>query len=221
MTTTVRVYGLGGWSDAEAWEIAGGLAATLRPDGWASVTHLASGIAVWCSKLDNTERPARAALGACLSMPVDWTREAETVKASLDADGVKELKRRIKIAVNPPRRQRYHAQHVRLQPYRAVHRRAALRERRDSGLVDILSVSDFETWRWNYERYASSFIIPPQRQPLTRFNRPPARLLLARRMAGRAHRATGSAYYGAVVHNRGLVWVEGRLSSRWPRRVAA
>lgn len=79
----------------------GGLAVALFSDGVASVTHESSGAAVWKSGRPKAPKLACglgevAGLGghieavavatACLTLPVDWTKDMESVRAQVAAD---------------------------------------------------------------------------------------------------------------------------------------
>jgi hypothetical protein len=206
---TIRVYGPDGWRDAECLEERGGLAVTKHPGGPYTVTHCFSGLTVVWGY--GQSHMASAAMGAALTMPVDWTQPDEVVKASLDAAGLKELRRRMKLAATPPKRLRWHDARPRNR-YRHAYaelKRQAIRESREVGI----SWSYFFSWSWD-EGWGR--ILPPRRQRCVRFATVP-KLGLVRRLARRNRLLQWTT--PITEDRRGCVlWVDGRLSSRWPRR---
>lgn len=179
VSDTLTVIGRAGLSAAQVIAQRGGLAAVrLTEDSdRVSVTHCATGKAVWIGRTWHSDARAVAVMEAALTIGVDWTTETVTViKALLGPARIAELRRRIRVAADPPRRSRisgWKGRHRCRRPDYAELKRKAIREHRALG-TDILSWSDLFVWR---KRSGWGELIPAQRQRCTRFNRRALRAL--------------------------------------------
>lgn len=149
-----------------------GLAVTEPDAGEFTITHLASGLALWPQWRYERPRYFDAALRAwavALEAGIDWTQDVDSIKAALPEPERRQLYNRMRLAAIPPRRPRWHkgAQKRRLLPYEAATKREALRDA--TGLGDI----GRDMWRdfWVYRRRGVMWGILPAviRQPCKRF----------------------------------------------------
>lgn len=156
-----------GAHQAPVLHMEGGLAVVEAEPGRYTVTHIASGNAVWPFLRYQAPRapdPALAALRVALAVCPDWTQDRETIKAVIGDP--RELWRRMRLAADPPRRPRWHRgeRKRRLKPYAAQSKRAAIREAAGLGMRWL--------WRdlWVYERRGAMWgMLPPVvRQPCVR-----------------------------------------------------
>lgn len=173
------------------WTMAEGLAVTEPEPGRFSVTHVRSGLRVWPAhehQRPHTFDTALRAWAVALECGVDWTQDAGAILASHAAD-LPAIRARLQLVAFPPQRPRWHGRRrkVRVRPWVAAHRAAALREAIRAGLHSSLG-NFLDQTRWR-EEFHSTALIRPRRQGCTRFvARAAARRGELRRMARRAHR---------------------------------
>jgi hypothetical protein len=180
------------------WTMAEGLAVAEPQEGRFTVTHVRSGFAIWPSFPSERPRTFEAALRAWavaldsgVEFGIDWTQDAETIKAQ-HAGRWPAIRNRMRLAVCPPRRSRWHGTHRRrrVKPWQAAAKARALR---DAAKVDLRSCwrNFFYPCRWREEFYGTA-LIRPRRQGCTRFvARKAAQMGVLRRMARRASFSIG------------------------------
>jgi len=143
-TITVQTIRLtaGGCTTAPAYETSGGLVITRHNDIH-TITHAHTGRSLLEVRGHDSARAALAVAGAS---GIDWHSDPDALLAQHGSDALQALKRRMFLAVYPPRRWRHSGnQRRRMWPYAAHTKRLAIREARTGGHAWLWS----HLWRWD------------------------------------------------------------------------
>ena len=144
-----------------------GLAVTgpIKPFDSYTVTHVASGQAVWPPLSVMKPRDAATAeraMRAALASGVDWTQPVDAIKAQLSQAEIKTLMHKMRLAAYPPRRSWWASpQRRRWKPYKAASKREAIRQSRECEMPRLWQ----DIWAWRKRGEMWGMIAPVVRQP--------------------------------------------------------